>query len=155
MEMDVDIGGIEDINRALQALPGLMAARVQGDGLIAAARVARGHAQSLVPVRTGALKKSLRARRRAQTIETLTGRKRVPGAAAQLVAGGKGARHAALVEYGTIRAAAQPYLEPALLATRSTQLRAAAQALRKSFVRLEGALKKGSVSSTLTRLAAQ
>ena len=145
MEIDFNFGGFPEIRRAMDALPGLLAERVQGDGLIAAARVARKQARSLVPVSTGALRRTIRTRRVSQRVDTLRGRRRVPGAAAQVLAGQSGRTtrgrerqaviYAAIVEYGRIRnrGTAKPYLLPALIGTRSAQLAAAVQAMQKSY----------------------
>ena len=113
MEIDFNFEGFPETLRAIDALPGLLAERVQGDGLLAAARVTRDEARKLVPVRTGALQRTIRARRVSQRIDTGRGTKRVPGAAAQVLAGQSGrttrgrsrtaVRHAVVVEYGLIR----------------------------------------------------
>ena len=156
MEMDIDIQGIEQLYKAMvQALPGLLAERVQGDGLVAAARVVRNTARASVPVRTGALQRSIKVRRRSQWVYTSGGRKRVAGAAAQVVAGGRGARHAILVEYGTVRVPAQPYLEPGLLSTRSAQLAALRFGMQASFVKIGRQLQTGQTTALVRRLAAE
>ncbi len=155
MEMDIDIEGVDELNRALRALPELLAVRVQGDGLIAAARVVRDEAKTLVPVKTGSLRDSIRASRRAQTVDTFRGRKRVPGGAAQVRAGGKGARHAWLVEFGTVKTAAHPYLEPALNGNRSRLLRVAAAEMSKAFVKLGTELAAGRATRVTRRLVSE
>ena len=138
MEMGIDSG--DDIDRMIakmNRLPELMARRVQGDGLLAAARVVRDEAKNLVPVLTGQLRSSIRVRRRAQTVETFTGKRRIPGGAARVQAGGAGARQALLVEYGhggPHPAPPHPYLEPAISGTRSLQFKAAVAAMRRSLV---------------------
>ena len=147
MEMEVQIKGMDE-------LPGLVAERVQGDGLSAMARVVRDEAKQTVPVKTGKLRDSIRARRRAAKVDTGRGVKRVPGAAAQTLAGGPGARHAHLIELGTVKAAARPYLEPALLATQDKQLSAAAAAMARSFVRIGKQLAAGTPTRIVRRLAA-
>ena len=53
MEIDFTFAGFPETLRAIDALPGLLGARVQGDGLIAAARVARDEARKLAPVKNG------------------------------------------------------------------------------------------------------
>ena len=77
MEIDFNFEGFPETLRAIDALPGLLGARVQGDGLIAAARVARDEARKLVPVRTGALQRTIRARRVSQLVYTARGRHRM------------------------------------------------------------------------------
>ena len=151
MEIGVDIEGFGELVQAMDALPGLVAERVQGDGLIAVARVVRDEAKVLVPVRTGALRASIRTRRVAARVSG----KRVAGAAARVVAGGAAAPHAALVEYGTVRAPAHPYLEPALLGTQTRQLAAAGAAMARSFIRIGRALEAGTTTRIVRRLAAE
>ena len=145
MEIDFSFEGFSETLRAIDALPGLLAERVQGDGLIAAARVARDEARKLVPVSTGALQRTIRARRVSQLVYTARGRHRIPGAAAQVRVGQSGRTtrgrtrtaviYTAVVEYGLIRnrATAQPYIAPALIGTRTRQLAAAVSAMRQSY----------------------
>ena len=170
MEIDFTVEGFRETLRAIDALPGLLAERVQGDGLIAAARVARDEARKLVPVKTGALQRTIRARRVSQRVDTARGKKRIPGAAAQVLAGQSGRTtrgrtrtsviYAAIVEYGLIRnrATAQPYLEPALIGTRTRQLAAAVQAMRQSLPKIQAQLdffsgvRKTRITQRLTNL---
>ena len=163
MEIDFNFEGFPETLRAIDALPGLLAERVQGDGLIAAARVARDEARKLVPVRTGALQRTIRARRVSQRVQTASGRKNVPGAAAQVLAGQSGRTtrgrsrtaviYAVVVEYGLIRnrATAQPYLEPALIGTRTRQLAAAVQAMRQSYPKIQLQLTGVARQTNITR----
>ena len=121
MEIRIDVAGLDEVIRVMNRLPGLLSERVQGDGLLAAAREVRDVAKIRVPVDTGALRNSIRAVRRSGRFETVSGFQRVPGAAARVIAGGPGARHAFLVEGGTVKTRAQPlpsavppqYSEPA------------------------------------------
>ena len=155
MEIGFDIDGFDDVQRALRALPGLVAERVQGDGLIAMARVVRDQAKISVPVRTGALRDSIRARRVSDIVDTPSGRKRVPGAVAELIVGRKGGRHWHLIEYGTVRAPAHPFLEPAFFGTRNQQTSEAIAAMARSFVRLGRQLARGTTPRVVRRLAAE
>jgi len=148
--IDVKVGGFDELERQLLALPGLMADRIMGDGLAAAGRVVRNEARLLVPVDTGALQRSLRTRRRATYVNLPTGRVRVPGSGARTLAGGAGARHAYLVEHGTVKNRPKPYLLPALISTQGRQLGAATSAMRRSF----GRIRAGRISSPLARLSA-
>lgn len=169
MEIDFKFMGLSETLRAIDALPGLLAERVQGDGLIAAARVARDEARKLVPVRTGALQRTIRARRVSQLVHTARGRHRVSGAAAQVLAGQSGRTtrgrsrtaviYAAIVEYGLIRnrATARPYLQPALIGSRTRQLAAAVLAMRQSYPKIQRQLDHFSgvdVTNITRRLAA-
>ena len=163
MEIDFTFAGFAETERAIDALPGLLALRVQGDGLIAAARVARNEARKLVPVKSGDLQRTIRARRVSQRVDTASGRKNVPGAAAQVLAGQSGRTtrgrertaviYAAIVEYGLIRnrATRRPYLEPALINTRTRQLAAAVQAMRQSYPKIQRQLAGISPQTRTTR----
>ena len=150
MNIEIKVGEYERTIRNIKALPGLMAYRVQGDGLAASSRVVRNEARVLVPVVTGALQRSLRSRRRRQTVETYRGRVKVPGAAARTYAGGEGARHAFLVEYGgETNRAPHPYLFPALISTKSQQIASAGAAMQRSWAKISA----GNINQVLRRLA--
>ena len=144
MEMQVDFTGIEDTIKALNALPGLLATQVYGDGMLAAAKVVAADAKQTAAFsdKTGALRKSIRARKQSSTVHTSRGRRKVAGSAAQVVAGGKGANQAFIIEYGRAAgpgypgAAPRPYLEPALVNTASRQLAAAGAVMKRSFATL-------------------
>ena len=65
--------------------------------------------------------------------------------------------YAVVVEYGLIRnrATAQPYLEPALIGTRTRQLAAAVQAMRQSYSKIQRQLAGISRQTKITgRIAA-
>jgi HK97 gp10 family phage protein len=85
--------------RALNNLITTLPARVDAIAQRGAEQTAKS-ARVLVPVRTGALRASIRA-------------ERTPGGYA-VRAGGGAVDYAAYVEFGTRRMAAQPYLRPAL-----------------------------------------
>jgi HK97 gp10 family phage protein len=85
--------------RALRNLIAALPARVDAIARRGAEQTAKS-ARALVPVRTGALRASIRA-------------ERTPGGYA-VRAGGGAVDYAAYVEFGTRRMAAQPYLRPAL-----------------------------------------
>ena len=155
MEMDIEVEGMEELLKAMESLPGLVGQHVQGDGLAAAARIVADQAKIRVPVKTGALRDSIRARKQAARISTVRGPKKVPAGAAAVYAGGRGARQAVMIEYGTPTAAAHPYLEPALLSTGSQQLSAAGQAMQRAYLRLAKQFVSGKTTKTVRRLAAQ
>ena len=152
-EMDVNFSGDEELTRALKQLPGLLAERVQGDGLLAAARLVAEDAATRVRVKSGALRASIRAGRRSVTIQTLTGQKRVSGGAARVFAGGKGAQHAVLEEYGTAHSSPNPFLSEAFLANPSAQLAAARQAMAVKFSQLDNEIRRGKINRTTARIA--
>ena len=159
MEMDVRVEGFDELIKAMEALPGLLAERVQGDGLIAAARAARDEARqtSEFSDKTRKLRALIRAKRRSQKVETAFGFKNVPGAAAVLTAGGPGARHAMLVEYGhggPHPAPPHPYLEPAVVNNLTRLFGVSAAAMRRSFERLGRQLAAGRVPRISRRLLA-
>ena len=150
MEVDFEEQGIAEAIAALEALPGMLAVRVQGNALLAMAKVAAAHAQANAPEDTGELKSRIRARRRVQRVQTFRGNIRVPGGAAQMIAA---APHAFLLELGTVKAPAYPFLEPAMLSTRNAQLQAAAQSIKRDLDKLEKDLRSGNVSKAYQKLA--
>ncbi|WP_425152892.1 HK97-gp10 family putative phage morphogenesis protein [Candidatus Palauibacter sp.] len=154
METSIEVEGLSAVAAAMDALPGLVAERVQGDGLAAAARVVRDEARETAAFtdRTGRLRASIRSGRRAEVVDTGRGRKRVPGASAVVEVR---APHAHLIEYGTVRAPAHPFLEPAVIATRTRQLSAAVAAMGRSFKRIATQLAAGKVARITRRLAAE
>ena len=126
MEMDLTDSGFDTAIANLQAIAPALAADVIGRGLRAAAKVVAQRAKEIVPVRTGALRDSIRARAATSLITTSSGRKKVSGTAAVVQAGSRGAfgsatriraAHAVLIEYGTVNSPAKPFLEPAITQT--------------------------------------
>ena len=179
MEIDFDEKGLdEDIAQLIRlmqrTLPGLVAERVQGDALFAAAKITAAEAKKTTAFedKTGALRKSIRARRIPVEVETPSGFKKVPGGAAQAIAGGKGARQAYLIEKGREagqylgrgktkrtgnfpKAPPHPYLEPAFLATRNQALAAFGVAAKKAFIRTVRQFARGKPTKLARRLAAE
>ncbi|MYH25520.1 MAG: hypothetical protein F4156_09855 [Holophagales bacterium] len=141
MEMQLDFTGFEETIKAMTALPALTATQVYGDGMLGAAKVVRDEARGTVALgdRTGRLRASIKVRRQASRVHTSRGLRKIPGSAAQVLAGGEAARQAFYIEYGRATgpghsgAAPQPFLEPALISTTSRQLTAAGAAMKKSF----------------------
>ena len=117
---------IRDALRLLRDLPGEMDRTIHQDASMAAGRVVLKRARQLVKVRSGRLKRSGRVKP--------SPKRHRPGALV-IFSGSKKAKtlgyHATLVEKGTIRTRAQPYLEPAARGTLSEQAKAAAVAMRK------------------------
>ena len=117
MRLGVDIKGLRNLDRVLRSLPERVRKRVLGAASLEMAKVARGTARRLhrPNVRTGRLMRSIVAKR-----------KRVKGpdghshSGAVLRAGAGWARHAHLVEFGTLnpdgsrRSRAFPFMRPAL-----------------------------------------
>ena len=97
-------------------------------------------ARELVPERTGALKASILARSASSLVSTSSGVRKISGTAAVVLAGNRGnitgAAHAVLVEYGTVRTAAHPFMEPAAMGTIQQQFQAAAVGSRRALERL-------------------
>jgi len=149
---EIDVTGFEELELAMRRLPAAVTARVQGFGCRAMARVVADTARQLVPERTGALKASIRVRRVAD--RTAVGI-RVAGAAAHVIAGGEGARHAHFVELGTSRAMPRPFMARALRSRRAEQHRAFARACERAFARTVRQLATGTAPAVVQRLAAQ
>lgn len=95
--ISIRVEGVEDVKQALRALPQRIATNVIRGALRAGAVVIANEAKQLVPVRRGVLRKSIKVSSRVKNgLITVS-----------VKAGGKGARHAHLVELGT-----KPHLIP-------------------------------------------
>ena len=143
--MEIEVHGIEEaaaLAAALEALPGALERVALEDGLLEAARAVAGEARQTAGFqdRTGALRNSIRARRGTRRYK--------PSALVEA-----DAPHAQLVELGTVSAAAQPFLGPAVQATRPGQLKAFAAGVRKNFRRVERELAGHRRVSARTRRA--
>lgn len=118
------------LDRALREMDDILAG-IHQEGSYEAAKVVAKRAKLLVPVATGALQRSIRAFK--NRVRTGRRRSREFLRGARVFAGGRGARHAVLIEYGTIRMAARPYLAPAVELTESRQLKAYRVGALKAF----------------------
>ena len=152
MQMEMNISGVEQLIKNMDDMPGLVAQEIYGDGMRAAAAVVARRARILVREKSGRLKRSIRPRRRSVTVDTLYGSMKVSGGGAQVVAGGRGARQAWIIEHGRRGAMAFPYLEPALLGTPAKQLIAAGNTMSASFIKLGRAFAAGNISRQTSRL---
>lgn len=165
--IEMNIGAIR---AGMEALPGLVAHRVQGFGLQAAANVVAGRARLLVPVarqsrrvrgetiQPGSLRRSIRASRTAARVAGL--RRKIPGAAGVLIAGGPRARHVNLIEYGfTARNGRHipgtAFLEKALLTTTNEQVKAFGIGATRALVRVARQIREDTAPATIRRLAAE
>ena len=148
MDYQFTITGLDELEAAMRGLDDALARHIQGAGLIAMARVVVKEAKARVPVETGALQRSIRARKAG---ERFRGRK-IPGGAANVFAGGPGARHAHLIELGTVKAPAYPFLSSALLATKSQQQDALVSGTSRELERQVRRLATGTQSRAITRL---
>ena len=133
MKLTIDTTAFDrDVREAikfLKELPGKLDETAHQDAMLAAAKVVRDEAKRLAPVgKTGNLRGSIRVRR--------SPKRHKPGAvviaSGSTKAGTKG-YHAKLVEYGTVKTKARPFLEPAARTTAAKQVKAAAKAAGKSF----------------------
>ena len=154
MDIDVNIEGIKDLQAKVAALPPLVEAKVVGHGLAAAARVSAKRARRIAPVSTKAkgdgekhLNKTIRVKRR--WWKFIPGGKRIPRSAADLLAGGKGARHAHLVELGTVKTAANPFIQNAVRDSRGQQHNAMVVEVSKLMRRAFQEIASGKVSRTV------
>lgn len=91
MPIDQNITGGAELQAALSSLPAKIEKNIMRAAVRAGAAVLRAEARLNVPVATGALKKSIKI-----SAKATRGQINV-----KVTAGGKGARHAQLVEYGT------------------------------------------------------
>ena len=100
VDAELDTRNWDRLISAFDALPPGIAAQVVGQGLAGAARVVARQAKRNVPVRTGALRRSIRAKREAANYR-FAGVK-IPGARASVRAGDEVAWYAHIVERGAI-----------------------------------------------------
>jgi HK97 gp10 family phage protein len=100
IKVSVGTEGFYGLTEHLRKLPAEIKAKAR-KAVATELKAAREDAKERVPVRTGKLKKSIRVKMSKD------------GIAGELKAGGPGAHHAHLVERGTRRTRAKPYLNPA------------------------------------------
>lgn len=114
--VNVRIFGTKQVQDAFKALPAKIQRQLMRKGLRDGGRIVRARARELVPVDQGDLKKSIKVRgskagKQAAFLNKKLGGNRNIQVGVQVVAE---APHAHLVEKGTKRMAAQPFLKPAL-----------------------------------------
>ena len=127
------------VEKALDKLPVEVNRLIRASGVQAAAKVVRDQAKGTTAFRdrTGGLRRSIRTQRGKGYTDTLAGkRKDVPALYARVVAGGPRAYQAVIVEYGSKRAPAHPYLEPAVEQAARRAFHAARLAAAGQFRRL-------------------
>lgn len=105
-----NVAGLKELNRALQQLPGKLQDKAVKNAMAAGAREIRKEAKRLVPVKTGTLQENIVVSR---TVQQRGRRRTIKGG---VVVGIKDeARfYAHLIEFGTSRSSAHPFLRPAL-----------------------------------------
>ena len=145
---EIELDGIDELERAIRALPAGLPARVYGNACRAMARVVAETARQEVPVRTGALQQTIRVR---SVADRYRGR-RISGAAASVFSGGPGAFHATLVHFGTVNQAANPFLTRAIQKQQAAQHQEFARAASQSFERLTRQLATGNIPIAVRRL---
>ena len=131
-----------DFNRLIKKLDNLpveVARTIRGAATFAAAKVVATEAKATTAFqdRTGRLRRSIRARRGKGYAETLNGKRvQLPAVYAATVVGGTGARQGVLIEYGTVKMRARPFLEPAARSSTSRAFHAARLAAQREFKKL-------------------
>ena len=148
MDYQFKIEGLEQLQAALTSLDDGLERFIIGRGLHAMARVVVKAAKQTAPERTGAYRKSIRARR---TSETFRGRK-INGGSAAVFVGGPSAPHANFVELGTVKQVANPVLARALVSTKSPQYSALVNATSRELERQVRRLAMGTQTRAITRI---
>ena len=115
VRVEIDTRALE---RKLRRMPRDIERKVLPEAETAGATVISEAAQGLAPVDTGRLRESIHVDK------------------SEVVAGGNDAPYATYVEYGTLYTPAQPFLEPALMTTRTLVIRMFARIFRRRFRRL-------------------
>ena len=129
--------GLRNLDATLRGLPERVRKRVLGAASLEMARVARHTARRIVQVKTGRLKRSIVAKRK-----RVRGHDGRPGAGAVLKAGARWAAHAPLIEYGTSRARAFPFLRPAIHRHHGRMITAARGRIARLLPRVVAAARK-------------
>lgn len=96
----VKVHGLEELTRKIKALPHAAQKEISKQVITSATKI-RKAAQQRVPVRTGALKKSIRSKYENGKLSATIGPR------------GKTAWRAHFTEFGTIKSAAKPFMTPA------------------------------------------
>lgn len=136
---------VNQAKRQLDQIPTAMLPIVHAAGMLAGARVALRKARRLVPIRRGRLRKSTRLVVSASHQGVYFDETGLP--IIHLVTGGRGARHAHLIEFGTVKSAARPYLLPAVESTLSQQFEAMHRTAFRTFERTLKQLQSGTISN--------
>ena len=123
------MAGFKALERNLAELSSLAARRTVGrNALKAGAKPIIDKAKQLVPVKTGKLKASIGVKPKLSPRQKGLHRKESP-VEMFVGPGGKGAKHANLLEFGTVKQAAQPFMRPAWDQTQNQVLKAVGGAM--------------------------
>lgn len=119
MDFGIKMTGFKKLDRQLRKLPGPMAKKALRKGLRAGAKIIQAEAKVRVPKVTGALRKSIRvraARKRRGTVGvTVTTGQKDNAFVGDTYYGG-------MVEFGTSRMTARPFMQPAFDAKKQQAL---------------------------------
>lgn len=113
MDVEFKLEGFKELDALLTQLPDEIAKKVVEQTVRAGAKVVLDAAKLKVPVRTGRLKKSLSIKKNTAAFKNYGSVKYAVGANLS-ARKGTTAPHAHLVEFGTVKTAAKPFLRPAL-----------------------------------------
>lgn len=128
--MSMQLEGGKELEKQLLRLDGKVRRKGIRQAARAGAKVVRQTARSLVPVVTGTLRKSLKTALRSRAAQGLALAVTGPDKKTQGEDGRRPIKYAHLVEYGTKRTKAQPFLRPAFDSTVARQVKAVAAYLR-------------------------
>lgn len=126
MASSVKVTGLRELNDVLSKLAPNVQKRVAGNAIRAGARLVATDAKRRVPVDTGQLKRSIVVRA-AKGVRT--------GVGAVVAILRPRSRIAHLIEFGTSKTAAQPFLRPALDSQAQPAIRKVGEILRKGVER--------------------
>ena len=145
MVMEFKVEGAEELEKAMKVLPIAVARYVTGFGCAAGCRVIAKNLRRTVPVKTGALKKSIKVVR----INDYIKGKKIPQGAAIVRMGGVGARHAHLIEWGTVKQPAQNVVRKAMETGRSEQHEAFVNKTQLEFIKVVKRVAEGQITEQL------
>jgi HK97 gp10 family phage protein len=125
--MDIEVKGLQKLEKKLSKLPEKVAKKVVSKAVRAGAKPMLAQARANAPVKTGLTKKSIK-------IRTMKAKWAKPGYGVHIGVSDKWfsgeAFYAGMVEFGTVRMAAQPFIRPAYDVTKDESVRITAKALR-------------------------
>ena len=148
---DMKIEGTEKLEKALNTLPLAFARSITGPATAATARVIARNLRPTIPVKTGALRKSVRVARIKDWVRNIE----VKGGASIVRMGGVGARHAHLIEFGAVTQPAQHLMRKASEKGRSEQHAAFVKKSATEFEKTIRNVAEGKITASQADILAQ
>lgn len=155
MNVHFDLVGAKELDKALAQLPRATSRTVLRKTLTKAAEPILTMAQYLVPVDQGDLKRSLKIGTSLSSRQRKSARGQVGEVVVYVGASHPMGAHAHLVEFGTVKTPAQPFLRPAWDRQKGKALRIFQAEIWKEIVKAAESLAKKATKRTLSKSARQ